>query len=79
MRTAFRIYLFSIAAHNNQLQNLTIYKKEEGVQQGYSISGPRAKCGPRRPVIWPAEPCQNVGGNQTFFLILFISKVVFGF
>jgi len=30
-----------------------------GLQQGSSISGPRAKSGPRRPNNWPAEQRQN--------------------
>jgi len=29
------------------------------IKQGSSISGPQAKCGPRRPNNWPAEQRQN--------------------
>src|SRR6218665_2630985 len=37
------------------------------VCQGSSISGPRAKSGPRRPQNWPAEQSQNAENNYCIF------------
>jgi len=38
---------------------LTISNEVNKLRQGSSISGPQAKCGPRRPNNWPAEQRQN--------------------
>ena len=42
-----------------QCKNVCDVMMHEGIGQGSSISGPRAKSGPRRPNNWPAEQCQN--------------------
>src|SRR6218665_819987 len=44
-----------------------------GLYQGSSISGPRAKSGPRRPHNWPAEQLQNSEEIYYIFFKIYLS------
>src|SRR6218665_1037726 len=55
---------------------------QDGLRQGSSISGPRAKSGPRRPNSWPAEQGQNAEEIyyiffKTHFFVLTIYVFIF--
>ena len=71
----FKASVFAIIPNTAMLvlQYFFTWQQVQVLVQGYSISGPRAKCGPRRPNNWPAEHCQNVEQIKLFskFIKLF--------